>query len=409
LSSSKPSLEGRPRLKAIIASIVALCALSFVVAACGGDDSSGDSSGSFKVGVLAPMSGSVASDGEDMKNASEMAIASVNADGGIDGRKVELNVADDACEAQQGVQAAEKLAQDKVVAVVGGFCSDATLPAMEVFQRDDNLPFVVSVSSNPDVTENGFENIVRIIGRDDAEAPANVAYLNDVIKSEKVAIVHDNTEFAVSVADNMKKEIEDNGGPEIVYFDAVQPGSNDYRAMLDRVEREGADTLFYTGFYPEYGPIARQWKSTNKDYNLVGGTSTINATVAELAPEAAADDKFSIVIYPTALLLQGPEAKQYRADYKKKFGNEPGPYGVFQYDAMKTLLAAIEEDPSDVSHEALNERLKGMQIEGVTGAIEFDEKGDRTAFPYLAVRSDGTDFVPVQTINDEGSWSAAEN
>lgn len=403
MSSPSTSREGKRPWKAIIASIVAMFAVSVLVAACGGDDS-GDSSGSFKVGILAPMSGSVASDGEDIKNASEMAIESVNAAGGIDGRKIELNVADDACEAQQGVQAAEKLVQDDVVAVVGGYCSDATLPAMEVFSRSDNLPFVVSVSSNPDVTESGFENIVRLIGRDDFEAPADVAYLNDVVGSEKVAIVHDNTEFAVSVADNMKKEIEENGGPEIVYFDAVQPGSNDYRAVLDRVEREGADTLFYTGFYPEFGPIARQWSSLGLDYNLVGGTSTINSTVAELAPDAVTDDRFSIVTYPTALLLQGKEAKEYRADYKEKFGNDPGPYGVFQYDAMKTLIAAIKEDPSDVSHEALNERLKATELEGVTGSIKFDEKGDRTAFPYLAVRSDGTDFVPEYSVGEDGTW-----
>jgi len=408
MRTSAPTSARRP-WRALIAALVATFALGLAVSACGGDDSSASGDGPLEIGVLAPMSGSVASDGEDMVNASKLAIESVNADGGIDGRQLELNVADDACEAQQGVQAAEKLVQDEVLAVVGGFCSDATLPAMEVFDRSDQLPFVVSVSSNPDVTESGLENIVRLIGRDDQEAPADVSYLTDVVGSEKVAIVHDNTEFAVSVADNMKKLIEEEGGPEIVYFDAVQPGSNDYRSVLDRVKREGADTFFYTGFYPEFGPIARQWASLGYDYNLIGGTSTINASVAELAPQAVTDDKFSIVTYPTALLLQGPEAKQYRTDYKKEFGDEPGPYGVFQYDAIKTLIAAIQEDPSDLSHSALNERLKAVEIEGITGAIDFDDKGDRNAFPYLAVRAgDDGEFAPVHAIDSDGTWSESE-
>src|SRR5690606_10313690 len=130
----------------------------------------------------APTTGSVSSDGEDMVNATKLAVEEINAAGGIDGRKVETVVADDACEAQQGVQAAQKLVQEKVIAVVGGFCSAATLPAIEVFERSGNLPFVVSVSSNPDVTDPGRKNIVRIIGRDDQEAPAEATYLRDVLK-----------------------------------------------------------------------------------------------------------------------------------------------------------------------------------------------------------------------------------
>lgn len=397
-----------PRLRRLLA-LTAACALALTVAACGSDDeeSAGGTSGGepYKIGILAPTTGSVSSDGEDMVNATKLAVEEINAAGGIDGRKVETVVADDACEAQQGVQAAQKLVQEKVIAVVGGFCSAATLPAIEVFERSGNLPFVVSVSSNPDVTDPGRKNIVRIIGRDDQEAPAEATYLRDVLKSEKVAIVHDNTEFAVSVAKQARSLIEKQGTPEIVYYDAIKPGGNDYRAMLERVKREGADTLFYTGFHPEFGPIARQWGSLGFDYRLLGGASTINQNVIKLAPKAAADEKFSIVTYPTAVLLEGEQAEKFRADYKKLSGNDPGSYGVFQYDGMQVLFEALKAAPDKTDADSLNARLREVKHSGVTGDIAFDEKGDRSAFPFLAVRSVDDSFAPSWSISPAGSWT----
>lgn len=394
--------------RAVLA-VLAAGLLALGAAACGGNDSDDSGSGSggdpIKIGVLAPTSGPMQGNGEDMVNATELAVDAVNAEGGIDGRQIEIVVADDACEAQQGVQAAEKLVQDEVVAVVGGYCSAAALPAAEVFRRNGGVPFLLTVPSNPQLTEAGDENITRFIGRDDQEAPAQVKYLQQVIGSKNVAIVHDNTEFAVSVANEMKRILEEEeDSPKIVYFDAVQPGGNDYRPALERVARTDADTLVYTGFYPEFAQIARQWGSGNYDYNLIGGASTIDATVVEMAPEATKDERFSIMTYPTALLLQGQKADDYRTLYKDEIGSEPGSYGVFQYDAMQALFDALKADPDDLSPEALSARMRETNMEGITGQIDFNENGDRNAPPVLAVRNNGENLAAVYELHDGETW-----
>ncbi|NLU78503.1 branched-chain amino acid ABC transporter substrate-binding protein [Micromonospora sp. HNM0581] len=390
--------------RAVVAAVATLPLLA--LAACQGSDAEADG-GPIRIGVLAPTSGSVSADGEGMVRASQLVVDRVNNEGGIGGRQVELVVADDACEAQAGTQAAQKLINDKVVAIVGGFCSSATLPAIELFHRNGDLPFVVAVSSNPKVTDAGYPNITRYIGRDDQEAPVATQYVLTQLKSTKLAIMNDNSEFSRSVAENVTTNVAAAGTAEIVYNDSIQPGQNDYRAALERVRTTGADTLLYTGFYPEFGILAKQWKSLDLPYQLVGGASSIDLSVIESSPEAARDDRFSIVTYPTASLLDNPNATAFREAYQKQYNAEPAQYDVFQYDATEGLVAALKEDPDDLSTEALNERLRALTFEGVTGQISFDDRGDRKAFPFLAVRAgtDGT-FAPVFQFAPNGGWAA---
>ncbi|RNL61914.1 branched-chain amino acid ABC transporter substrate-binding protein [Nocardioides marmoriginsengisoli] len=375
------------------------------LAACGSDDAGGGS-GAIKVGVLAPMSGSVSADGEDMVRASKLVVEKVNADGGIDGRKIELVVADDACEAQQGTQAAQKLVTDKVVAVVGGFCSSAALPASEVFHRNGDLPFVASVSSNPKLTDAKYPGITRYIGRDDQEAPVTADYVADLLASKKVAIMNDNTEYSRAVAKSLKENIEKKGTVEIVYDDAIQPGQNDYRAALGRVARDGADTLVYTGFYPEFGILAKQWAQLKPGYRLVGGASSIDATVLTAAPDAVTLPDLSIISYPTASLIQNPQADEFRTEYKAKYDADPGQFGIFQHDAMQGLVAALKADPKKLDAKDLIKRLRDVSFEGITGDISFDDQGDRNAFPFLAVRSVDGKFAPAYSYSPDSGWAA---
>jgi ABC-type branched-subunit amino acid transport system substrate-binding protein len=386
--------------------IGAATALALGTSACNG--ASGDSgSGVIKIGVLAPQTGSVAAEGQAMVRASELIVEQVNADGGIGGRKIELEIADDACDAQQGTQAAQKLASQGVVAVVGGFCSGASLPAQEVFKRSGNLPFVIAVSSNPELTEAGATNVVRIIGRDDQEGPVLADYVTQLGGSSRLAIMNDNTEYSRSTAEQLKKALA-GSSIDIVYDDAIQPGQNDYRAALERVGAAGADTLLYTGFYPEFGILAAQWKRSGLGYKLVGGASTIDATVLDVAGTAAESDKFCLVTYATTTLIDSPAADRFRKQYVAEYDQEPGSYTVFQADGMQALVEALKADPDALDPADVAERLRQVDIVGITGEINFDDKGDRSAFPFLVVRSRDGAWAEVASYSTDEGWIASQ-
>ena len=117
----------------LLATSLATLAL-LVVGACGSSSSAGGG-GVIKVGITGPFTGPYADPGSAIRNAGQLAIEDINAAGGVNGSMLQGVPEDDACDAQQGTQAAEKLLTEHIVAIVGGYCSGASIPEMPCFSN----------------------------------------------------------------------------------------------------------------------------------------------------------------------------------------------------------------------------------------------------------------------------------
>ena len=107
----------------------------------------------IKIGVIQPLTGPLAFNGNNDVNGAKLAVKEINASGGVLGKKIELVIEDGQCKPADSVNAAEKLiVRDKVPAIMGGFCSGATAAIMPVAERY-KIPLVTGVSSNPKLTE----------------------------------------------------------------------------------------------------------------------------------------------------------------------------------------------------------------------------------------------------------------
>src|SRR5439155_21407999 len=104
----------------------------------------------------------------------------------------------------QRPQAAQNLLNQNIVAIIGGYCSGASIPESDVLHRNGDLPFITAASSNPKFTEQGYDNVFRMVPRDDQEAPADVGFMKEILKASKLAILQDNTTYANGVADSAK-------------------------------------------------------------------------------------------------------------------------------------------------------------------------------------------------------------
>src|SRR5437762_1618826 len=247
-----------------VAASLAACG-ALLIAACGSSSNNASNAGPINVGITGPFTGPYADPGIAIRNAGELAIADINTAGGVNGRQLKAFNADDACDAQQGVQAAQKLLTQKIIAIVGGYCSGASIPESDVLHRNGDLPFITAASSNPKFTDQGYDNVFRMVPRDDQEAPADVGFMHDLLKSSKLAIMHDNTTYAKGVADSAKTAAT-SLGMQVVYFDAITPGQKDYTSALTAVAGKGPDMLFYTGYYPEFGLLAKQYAQLHPSY-----------------------------------------------------------------------------------------------------------------------------------------------
>ena len=392
------------RRRLLAASLAACGAL--LIGACGSSSSAGG--GVIKVGITGPFTGAYADPGTAIRNAGELAIADINAAGGINGRMLQGVPEDDACDAQQGTQAAEKLLTQGIIAIVGGYCSGASIPESDILHRTGDLPFITAASSNPKFTEQGYDNVFRMVSRDDAEAPADVSFMKDWLKASKIAILHDNTTYAKGLADSAKTAAAASG-VTVTYFDAITPGQKDYSSALTRVGTTHPDVLFYTGYYPEFGLLAKEYVSLAPSFKLNGVSADVDPSVIKVAGTALNNPGITINTLPTTEFIHNTQNDAFTQKYQQKYGRAPGDYSSYEYDGMTALAQALKDDGGKTDAKSLNAALHAVSISsGTTGSIKFDSKGDRPTPLFLAVHASGNPptFSPI-AIRQNGAWVAS--
>src|SRR5690606_8240871 len=142
------------------------------------------------IGYAGPMTGQYATFGLQFKNGAEQAVADINAAGGVLGKKLKLEMGDDACDPKQARAVAEKLASLQVPVVIGHFCSSSSIPASDVYAESGVLQ-ISPASTNPQYTERKLWSTFRMCGRDDQQGPVAGAYLAKTFKDKNIAILHD--------------------------------------------------------------------------------------------------------------------------------------------------------------------------------------------------------------------------
>ncbi|WUI03442.1 branched-chain amino acid ABC transporter substrate-binding protein [Spirillospora sp. NBC_00431] len=373
-----------------------------LAAACGsGDDSGG--SGAIKIGVPAPLSGDSASAGQDILAAAKVAADEINKAGGVDGRDVQIVEADDQCSAQQGAQAAQKLLNSGVVAVAGGYCSGAAVPAIPIYGRR-SVPFVLDASTNPSLTDTGKGKVFRTCGRDDNQGLVAARFMTGQLGAKRIALLHDNTTYAKGLADAAANSAKQAGG-QVVYQDALQPGQSDYSPVLTKVASTRPDVLYFTGYFAEAGLLMKQRKQLGLKFTLMGGDATTDSTVLKTAGSAA--DGYIATTAPLAKDL--PAAGKFVTAYKAANNADPGPFSVYEYDAVKVVAKAIDDAGSTKGRDITDALHKIKDFPGITGPITFDDKGDRTDPLYITVRVQSGAFTAYKKLDKSGgTWVDAK-
>ncbi|QKW36112.1 branched-chain amino acid ABC transporter substrate-binding protein [Actinomadura sp. NAK00032] len=391
----------RRRRTRLLAAAGAGLLLAPLAAACGSDDPAG--SGPIKIGVPAPLSGDSASAGQDILAAAKVAAAEINKAGGVDGRSVEIVEADDQCSAQQGAQAAQKLLNSGVVAVAGGYCSGAAVPAIPIYGRR-SVPFVMDASTNPSLTDSGKGKVFRTCGRDDNQGTVAAKFMTGELRARRIALLHDNTTYAKGLADAAGESVKQLGG-QVVYADALQPGQSDYSPVLTKIASTRPDVLYFTGYFAEAGLLMKQREQLGLKFTLMGGDATTDSTVLKTAGRAAAG-----YIATTAPLAKDlPAAGRFVSAYKAATGADPGPFSVYEYDAVKVVAKAVDDAGSTEGADITAALHKIKDFPGITGPITFDDKGDRTDPLYITVRVEDGAFTAYKKLDKSGAtWVDAK-
>jgi branched-chain amino acid transport system substrate-binding protein len=344
--------------------------------------------GTLTVGFFGPLSGSSAAAGQDMLNAMKLAVAHVNKTGGLLGKQVQIDAQDDQCTAQVGVQAAQKLVTDGVVGVVGGYCSGATIPASTIYHRA-GIPMITPAATNPRLTEQGFNDVFRTIGRDD-EQGAFVARIMNAMHFKTVALVHDNTVYAKGLATQTQLSLQKNyPGIKVVFFDAIVSGSKDFTSILTRIKALNPSVTYFTGYYADGGLFLKQFEQLGVSGQFMAGDSNNDPTFIKLAGTYA--EKALISTAPIPQLV--PSAAGFIKEYTATYHMGPGAYSGYTYDAAQVLLNAIKK-AGTTNAATLDKTVAATKnFPGITGPITFSSTGDRVQITYILITVRNGQFV----------------
>lgn len=348
----------------------------------GGGSGSGNDSGPITLGMLAPFSGSESAFGNYMKNGAQLAVNEINDAGGINGRKLSLEVQDDACDATTAVAAANKLVTDGIAASVGGYCSGATLPTLPIF-NEAKIPMVIPAANSNDLVKQNLPGVFLINGTGTQQAAAAVKYSQKAgIKT--VAAINDTTAYSKDLADSFVAQAKE-AGLTISFEASVNPGENDYSAVATQLANAKPDLVYWTGYYQEGGLIVRQSTDAGFAGTFLVGDGSVDAKFAEIAGKGYTAHVLG-TFTQTPDMLKG--ADQWIADYKKLAGAAPGPYSTQSYDAVKVVAEAMKTAKT-TDFDGVVKALEGLKdFKTLGGPLTFTQDHTRSGGGFVIVAID---------------------
>jgi branched-chain amino acid transport system substrate-binding protein len=362
-----------------VAGLTAALIAGLALAACNGEEDPNVT----KVAVAGPVTGQYASFGTQMTNGAELAVADINEAGGVLGKKLNLEVGDDACDPKQAVAIANQMAGDNVALVAGHFCSGSSIPASNVYS-ESNLVMISPASTNPALTDNRpGPNIYRVCGRDDKQGGIAGAYLAKNFGDKNIAIIDDKTAYGKGLADEVKKALNLAGVQEVLN-ESYTAGEKDYSALVSKLKQAAVAALFIGGYHTEAGLILRQMRDQGMDTVLMGGDALVTQEYWSITGPAGEGTLMTFSPDPR----QNPAAADVVARLKDK-GIEPEGYVLYTYAAIQAWKEAAEKAGTTDAPEVVK-ALNGNAFDTVIGKFHFDDKGDPNLPPYAVYRwSDG--------------------
>lgn len=347
-----------------------------------------DAPSMIRVAAVAPVTGPQAETGQDLLNGIQMAVDERNAAGGLLGRQIELVRFDDAADPKEAVNVANKIVSDpSIVAVVGHLNSGTTKPATPIYSSA-KMPLVMPVPTNPEITEQGFENIFRIPPTDLDQGTDVAKVAIEKLRKKRFAIIHDSTAYGRPLAEVVRKKVQEAGG-EVVTFDGITQGERDFRSLLVRVRASQPDALFFGGMYNEGGLLAKQAKELGIAVQFLAADGSFGKPFIEIGGKDAAEGAVMSFIAPDASVNE--KMRAFAERFRKKYG-EIKAFAPLGYDAAGTLFAGIERAGS-TDRAAIIKALHSSDFShsGVTGESRFESNGNnarRTV--YFFVVKDGS-------------------
>ncbi|BBO85124.1 branched chain amino acid ABC transporter substrate-binding protein [Desulfosarcina ovata subsp. sediminis] len=345
----------------------------------------------IKIAVVGAHSGDLASYGIPTVRAAELVAEHRNALCGINGRKIELVVEDDACKPEIATSSATKVTGEGVNVVLGHICSGATKAALGIY-KDSHIVTMSPSATNPGLTQSGdYPNFFRTIASDDAQARLEVEFALGTLNLSKIAVLHDKGDYGKGLAEFAKSFIEADNRGEVVLYEGVTPGAVDYSAVVNKIKQSEAQAVIFGGYHPEASKIVSQMRKKAMDTIFISDDGVKDDTFIKVAGEYA-EGVYASGPMDTSKNSIAIEAVQA---HKAKYGEDPGAFYLNAYAAALALINAMEKSCSTQYDDIVN-ALRSEWVATPLGIIKFDKKGDAIGVGFAMYQVQNGAYVEIK-------------
>jgi len=343
--------------------------------------------GRIKIAVQAPLSGEQAAIGEHIKLGAQLAVEESSKAFKDLGYDLVLVPQDDQAKPEVGVANARNMVADPdVLVIVGHFNSGVALPSSEVY-KDAMLTMISPANTATEITDRGYPNVNRVCGRDDVQGPVGARFAAQDLKLKSVYIIHDKTLYGQGVAETFRDEAK-KLGLNVLGFEGTEERAN-FSPMIIPLKAKNPDLVYFGGIYHQGGLLLKQLREKGVKAKFMGPDGLDSAEMAKIAGSAVVGSYYTSVAGPPDAY---PETAAFAKKYKQRFGKETESFGMYGYDATLVGIKAIEgwikanggKKPSRADVATAVRNIKNFR--GVTGSIEFDNKGDPVKAKYFVLQ-----------------------
>lgn len=381
-------------MKKILSLILASLFVVGSLAACGGgSDIPADT---LLIGGIGPITGDAAIYGTAVKNGMQLAIDEINAAGGVNGIKFMMDFQDDEHDSEKAVNAYNTL-KDKGAQLIIGTVTSQPCKAVAPLAAADNM-FLLTPSGSA-VECIAAANAFRICFSDPDQGKASAIYIGTNNVATKIAVIYNSSDvYSKGIYDSFMAESE-NQPFEVVESQAFTADSKtDFSVQLQKIKDSGADLVFLPIYYQEAALILQQAETIGLPETIkYFGCDGLDGLVAQLKDDAALADGV-ILLTPFAADASDEKTQTFTAAYKAAFNDEiPNQFAADGYDAVYTVAEAIKKaDITDakIKSKDLSDKLTvamtQITVEGVTGTMTWNDKGEPTKDPRAMYIENGS-------------------
>jgi branched-chain amino acid transport system substrate-binding protein len=334
----------------------------------------------YKLGAVLSITGGASFIGEDQRSTLELMTEQLNARGGINGRKVETIIYDDASDPTKAVAALRRLhEQDNVTAVIGGGISGNVL-AMMPFTEKARIPQLAPAASGK-ISQPPKEWVFQYCNTDVQSIALALQFLKGR-NINKIAMLADSTGYGVSGKEELERQAGPGKGFDVVAWETFGPSDTDMTAQLARVKASGARAVIVWNATPASAIIVKNARQIGLDAVQIHSTAFQSTRMIQLSGEAIEGVFITGYKLPVVdqLPASDPQKKiimDYRDSFQKKFGKAPSAFGALVYDAFSSvtsIMATAGDDKAKIR--AGLENLKGhLGAAGIYTTSPADHNG----------------------------------